>query len=99
MEWGLAILGLGIGMGLVALGGAIGIGWVGSSAVEGMSRQPELVGTIRTNAIIMVALVEGVFFFGFIMAYVLASGAKTQAEEAAKARAKTAAVAPAEAGK
>jgi F-type H+-transporting ATPase subunit c len=56
-----------IGAGLVILGAAIGIGWLTRSAVEGMSRQPEVAGNIQTAMIISAALIEGVTFFALII--------------------------------
>lgn len=60
---GLIGLGKGIGAGLAAglavIGGGLGIGRVGGSAVESMARQPEASGTISTNMLIAAALIEG----------------------------------------
>lgn len=53
-------MGLGIGIGLIIIGAAFGIGRIGSSAVDAMSRQPEAGGRIQTAMIIAAALVEGV---------------------------------------
>lgn len=53
-----------IGVGLVVIGAGIGIGKIGSSAVEAMARQPEASGKIQTAMIISAALVEGVALFG-----------------------------------
>jgi F-type H+-transporting ATPase subunit c len=57
----------GIGVGLVILGAAIGIGWLTRSAVESMARQPEVAGNIQTAMIISAALIEGVTFFALII--------------------------------
>lgn len=56
-------LGAGIGAGLATIGAGIGIGKIGEGAMEGIARQPEAAGTIRTSMIIAAALVEGVAFF------------------------------------
>lgn len=69
---GLGKLGAGIGAGLAAIGAGIGIGQIGSSAMEGIARQPEAAGDIRLNMIIAAGLVEGVALFtvvvcGFIL--------------------------------
>ncbi|MCH2115208.1 MAG: ATP synthase F0 subunit C [Pirellulales bacterium] len=53
-----------IGAGLVAIGGAYGIGRLAGSALEGMSRQPEMGGSIQTAMIIAAALIEGFVFYG-----------------------------------
>lgn len=60
-------LGGAFGAGLVILGAGFGIGRIGSAAVEGMSRQPEVAGNIQTAMIISAALIEGATFFGLIV--------------------------------
>jgi F-type H+-transporting ATPase subunit c len=60
-------LGGAFGAGLVILGAGMGIGKIGSSAVESMSRQPEVAGSIQTAMIISAALIEGATFFGLIV--------------------------------
>ena len=57
-----------VGAGIVVLGAGIGIGWIGSKMTEGMARQPEAAGQIQTGAIILAALIEGVAFFGLVIA-------------------------------
>ncbi len=61
------ILGGGFGAGIVMLGAGLGIGKIGSSAVESMARQPEVAGNIQTAMIISAALIEGATFFGLIV--------------------------------
>ena len=60
-------LGGAFGAGLVILGAGMGIGRIGSAAVEGMSRQPEVAAKIQTAMIISAALIEGATFFGLIV--------------------------------
>jgi F-type H+-transporting ATPase subunit c len=60
-------LGGAFGAGLVILGAGFGIGRIGSAAVEGMARQPEVAGNIQTAMIISAALIEGATFFGLIV--------------------------------
>ena len=55
-----AYLGAAIGAGLGVIGAGLGIGLLAAAAMEGISRQPEAVGDIRTNMIIAAALIEGV---------------------------------------
>lgn len=64
---GFAKLGGAIGAGLSAIGAGIGIGIIGGGAVQAIARQPEASGDIRSNMIIMAALVEGVSLFGIII--------------------------------
>ena len=63
----LAYLGAAIGAGLATIGAGLGIGTVGKAAMEGIARQPEAVGDLRTNMIIAAALVEGVALLGEII--------------------------------
>jgi F-type H+-transporting ATPase subunit c len=56
-----------LGVGLVIIGAALGIGGLTKSAVESMARQPEMAGDIRTAMIISAALIEGVTFFALII--------------------------------
>ena len=62
-----AYMGAGIGAGLGAIGAGIGIGLLGKGAMEGIARQPDAVGEIRTNMIIAAALIEGVALLGEII--------------------------------
>lgn len=55
-----------VGAGLAAIGAGIGIGLIGKGAVEGIARQPEASGDIRSNMLLAAALVEGVAFLGVI---------------------------------
>ena len=63
---GLAKIGACIGAGIVAIGAGIGIGKIGS-AMESIARQPESTNDIRTNMIVIAALVEGVALFAIIV--------------------------------
>jgi len=64
-------LGIAIGAGLAVFGAGYGIGRIGGSAVEGISRQPEAGGKIQTAMIIAAALIEGVAFFGLVIGILL----------------------------
>ncbi len=63
----LAKLGAALGASIVAIAAAIGIGKIGSSALESIARQPEAAGDIRSNMIVAAALIEGVAFFGIVV--------------------------------
>ncbi len=63
----LAALGAAIGAGIAAIGAGIGIGKIGSSAMEAIARQPEASGDIRSNMIVIAALIEGVALFAVIV--------------------------------
>jgi F-type H+-transporting ATPase subunit c len=60
-------LGGAFGAGLVILGAGMGIGKIGSSAVESMARQPEVATNVQTAMIIAAALIEGATFFALIV--------------------------------
>lgn len=64
-----------IGAGLAAAGAAIGAGignaLVISKMLEGMARQPELSGQLRTNMFIGVGLVEAVPIIAIVIAFML----------------------------
>lgn len=64
----LSLLGAGIGVGLTLIGAGVGIGMIGSSAVEGIARQPEAAGNIQTTGIILAALIEGAALFALVIA-------------------------------
>lgn len=65
-------LGGAVGAGLVIMGGAAGIGRIGSSAVESMARQPEVAGQISTGMIITAAMIEGATLFAVVVALLAA---------------------------
>jgi F-type H+-transporting ATPase subunit c len=56
-----------LGAGLAAIGAGLGIGKIGSSAMEAIARQPEATGDIRSNMIVIAALIEGVALFAVIV--------------------------------
>lgn len=64
---GLAELGACIGAGIAAIAAGIGIGRIGGSAMESIARQPESTGDIRTNMIVIAALIEGVALIALIV--------------------------------
>ena len=56
-----------IGAGLCAIGAGIGIGRIGSSAVEGIARQPEATSKLQTAMLLTAALVEATALFGVVV--------------------------------
>ena len=48
-----------IGYGLAAIGPGIGIGLIAGNAVQAMARQPEAAGEIRSQTFLLAILVEG----------------------------------------
>ena len=63
----LSLMGAALGIGLTVLGAGLGIGWIGSSAMNGIARQPEAAGNIQTSAIILAALIEGAALFALVI--------------------------------
>lgn len=63
----LTALGASIGAAIAAIGAGIGIGKIGGSAMEAIARQPEAAGDIRSNMIVIAALIEGVALFAVIV--------------------------------
>lgn len=64
---GLKGIGGGIAAGLAVIGAGLGIGNIGSAAVQSIARQPEMAGDISTNMLITAALVEGVALFAVVV--------------------------------
>ncbi len=64
---GIGKLGAAIGAGIAVIGAGVGIGKIGSSAMEGIARQPEASGDIRMSMIIAAALVEGVALIAIVV--------------------------------
>ena len=63
----LAKVGGAIGSSIVALAAAFGISKLAQSTMEASARQPEIAGGLRTTAIIIGALIEGVCLFGVLV--------------------------------
>ena len=61
-----------IGMGLAVIGAGIGIGLTGQSAMSAIARQPDAVGDIRANMILMAALVEGAALIAIVVSFLVA---------------------------
>ncbi|MBK7426058.1 MAG: ATP synthase F0 subunit C [Saprospiraceae bacterium] len=61
-----------IGMGLAVIGAGLGIGNIGAKAMEAIARQPEAMGDIRANMILMAAFVEGAALIAILLSYLVA---------------------------
>ena len=64
-------LGAGLCMGIGAIGPAIGEGNAVGKALEGMARQPEATGTLRTNMILGCAITESTVIYSLVVALLL----------------------------
>ena len=58
----------GIGVGLAALGGAIGMGMAISKSAEGIARQPEAEGKIRSALMIGLVFIETAIIYALVVA-------------------------------
>jgi F-type H+-transporting ATPase subunit c len=68
-----ASIAAGIGAGLTLIGAGYGFGKIGASALESMSRQPQVAGAIGTNMLIIAALLEGATFFSLVICIIMAT--------------------------
>lgn len=59
-----------IGYGLAAIGPGIGVGIVVGKAIEGIARQPELAGQIRTNMFLGIAFTEALALIGLVAGFI-----------------------------
>jgi F-type H+-transporting ATPase subunit c len=71
MMSGLAYLGAALAVALAAFGSAIGQGMASGAAMEGIARQPEAAGDIRTTLILALAFIEALTLFSFVIAILL----------------------------
>lgn len=58
-----------IGYGLATLGPGIGIGILVGKALEGISRQPETAGVLRTNMFLGIAFTEALALIGLVAGF------------------------------
>lgn len=65
------LLGAGLAMGLGAIGPGIGLGTLIGKAIEGIARQPEVAGDIRTTMFIGIGVTEAVALYAFVVALIL----------------------------
>ena len=71
MTTGLIALAVALSISFSTLGPAIGMGNAGGKALEGMSRQPEIMGQLRTNMIIACAFMETLTIYGLVLEIML----------------------------
>lgn len=64
-------IGAGLCMGIGAIGPALGEGNAVGKALEGMARQPEASGTLRTNMILGCGITESTGIYSLIIAILL----------------------------
>ena len=59
-----------IGYGLAAIGPGIGMGMIAGKAIEGTARQPELGGRLMVLMLLGIAFVEVIALLGFVLAFI-----------------------------
>ena len=64
-------LGAALAIGLGTIGPGIGIGLIGSKAMEAMGHNPEAAGTVQTNMILAIAFAESMGIFALVIALLL----------------------------
>jgi F-type H+-transporting ATPase subunit c len=64
-------LAMAIVMGLATLGPGLGQGAAAAKAMEGIARQPEVAGELRTTLILALAFMEALTIYGLLIAFLL----------------------------
>ena len=72
IAYGLIGLSAALAIALSAIAVAIGQGKVATTAIESMTKQPEMAGQIRTTMILAMGLMEALAIYGLLIAFVLA---------------------------
>jgi len=80
-----AYLGMGLAVGLGAIGTGIGMGNAVSAAIEGTVRQPEAGGSVRTLMFIGLAFMEALALYALVIAFILLGQANQAPENTAAA--------------
>ena len=65
------VLGAGLCMGIGAIGPAVGEGTAVGKALEGMARQPEVSGTLRSTMIMGCAIAETTGIYSLLIAFMI----------------------------
>ncbi len=65
------LLATAIAIGLGVIGPALGIGMIGSKAMEALGRNPEAEGPVRTTMILAAAFAESVAIFALVVALII----------------------------
>jgi F-type H+-transporting ATPase subunit c len=68
---GMKALAAALAIGLGAIGPGIGIGLIGSKAMEAIGRNPEAMGDIRTNMILAIVFAESVAIYALVVALLI----------------------------
>lgn len=65
------LIAAGICMGLGAIGSALGEGYVGGRALEGMARNPQMSDKLFTNMIVAIALAESTAIYSLVVTLII----------------------------
>ena len=68
---GLKAIAAAVAIGLGSLGPGIGIGLLGSKAMEAIGRNPEASGEIRTNMILGIVFAEAIAIYALVVALII----------------------------
>lgn len=68
---GLVAIAAALSVGLSTIGPALGQGKAAAAALDGMARQPEAAGGIRTSMILALAFMEALTIYGLLIAFML----------------------------
>jgi F-type H+-transporting ATPase subunit c len=71
-SYAISYLAAGIGAGLTVIGGAYGIGRLAAATMEGIARQPNAAGDIKTSLFVAAGMIEGATLFGLVVTILLA---------------------------
>ena len=69
---GLTAIGIGIIIGLGAIGACLGIALMGGKYIEACARQPELMNDLQTKMFILAGLIDAAFLIGVAIALLFA---------------------------
>ena len=65
------LMAAGLCMGIGAVGSAIGEGYIGGKAMEGMARNPQVADKLFTNMIVAIALTESTAIYSLVVSLII----------------------------
>lgn len=69
-----SVIAAGLGLGVAACGGAIGMGHAASATILGTARNPSLKGTLLTTMFIALAMIEAQVIYALVIALIVLYG-------------------------
>ncbi len=70
-DQGLRLIAAALAIGLAAIGPGIGIGIVAAGALQAIGRNPEMSGTLTTTMFIGIAFTEALAIFGLVISFMI----------------------------